>query len=395
MSSWNDEDEPDYVIMNNIIDDAPNEFVRFNRVAATLQTTSFPCFPDGTYNPLDKNEILNDILDSPPPNNPESVIEEASLLSLVSDAGNTEENLAILNRYEDYFSVLDEEGSLGQVTETSEYVVDGLDGILNGGNQNDSSVLDGVYDVIGTIDNSLLCKMSCGEDPITIESVLLTLEASLDTLESIAGNNQVGDSGAGFQLPSDISLLEEQLGIGPGQCISSSTSVIGFANGLPVTSLTFYSNDCQNRTQIIISSLPEDFLIAIPINRTEENNSNENDCGDADEGEDDEATCLFGETLSNVTNTEGCSVVEINETHVICGCDHLTAFSALFVPGDGGGGGGDGCGGGSGWKWDILKTIAAALMGFALFSVIGIILYEHFVIHKEQMKAISSTLMKR
>jgi len=385
VDSWNDADESSYIAMNNIIDDAPNWFVRFNRIAATLQTTSSPCFPDGTFNPLDENEILNDILSSPPPNNPSSVIEEASLLSLVTDVGNTEQNLEVLDRYEGYFDVLNEEGTLSEITETSEYVVDGLTGILDGGNQDVDSVLDGVYDVIGIIETSLLCKLKCGEDTITIESALISLAATHNTLEAIGDITEIGNTGAGFQLPSNIEELEDQLGITPGQCVSSGSSVVENANGLPVTSLTFYVNDCNNSREITIFGLTDEFLIVLPIDRPEDDTNP--DCAeDSDEGEDDEATCFFGDTLSNVSDTEGCHVADINETHVTCACTHLTAFSALFVPGRGGGGGGP-CGDDGGWKWDILKTIAASLMAFALFLVVGIILFDHFVIHRSKARS--------
>ena len=98
-------------------------------------------------------------------------------------------------------------------------------------------------------------------------------------------------------------------------------------------------------------TLSDAFLITIPFDKKKED-----DC------EEEIPECVSGDTFSTAINPSGCEVLLIslsivflfkkmannrpfcifsfffeqlllqNNTHIICECTHLTAFSALFVP---------------------------------------------------------------
>ena len=69
---------------------------------------------------------------------------------------------------------------------------------------------------------------------------------------------------------------------------------------------------------------------------------------------------------------------------IICGCTHLTAFSALFVPGAAGE-----CGVGA-WEWGVLQTVAASLLTFCLVMMVLLLIGEHQLIYKKRKAAIKS-----
>ena len=168
---------------------------------------------------------------------------------------------------------------------------------------------------------------------------------------------------------------------GEDACVSVGFSLVGNTDpGAPTASFTFYVLNCTDgtREEIPISGDGE-FLIFLPIDGSEV------DGGDCD---DTEVSCVSGDTLSTVVDTSGCRVVEYNETYITCGCTHLTAFSALFVPGSGG------CEGGN-WRWDALKTAAAAMLAFCILIMVVLLLAEHFLVFKKRMKAIKTKTRKR
>ena len=167
---------------------------------------------------------------------------------------------------------------------------------------------------------------------------------------------------------------------GEDACVSVGFSLVGNRDpGAPTASFTFYVINCTDgtREEIPITGNGE-FLIFLPIDGSE---LGDGDCDDA------EVSCVSGSTLSTVVETSGCRVVEYNETYVTCGCTHLTAFSALFVPGSGG------CGGGN-WEWDALKTAAAAALAFCVLMTVVLLLAEHFLVFKKR-KAITTKTRKR
>ena len=168
--------------------------------------------------------------------------------------------------------------------------------------------------------------------------------------------------------------------------MSTGTSVVGNNDtGTPTASFTFYIINCTDGTREEIPITGDgEFLIFLPI----DGSGLEDDTDDCDDGE-PEVSCVSGATLSTVVDTSGCRVVEHNDTYVTCGCTHLTAFSALFVPGGGGG-----CGGGE-WEWDALKTAAATLLAFCVLMVVVLLLAEHFLVFKKRKQAIKSKTRKR
>ena len=167
--------------------------------------------------------------------------------------------------------------------------------------------------------------------------------------------------------------------------MSTGTSVVGNNNtGTPTASLTFYIINCTDGTREEIPITGDgEFLIFLPFNGSGLDDGTD----DCDDGE-PEVSCVSGATLSTVVDTSGCRVVEHNDTYVTCGCTHLTAFSALFVPGGGGG-----CGGS--WEWDALKTAAATLLAFCVLMVVVLLVAEHFLVFKKRKQAIKSKTRKR
>ena len=71
----------------------------------------------------------------------------------------------------------------------------------------------------------------------------------------------------------------------------------------------------------------------------------------------------------------------------MCGCTHLTAFSALFVDNS------NGCGGE--WEWDVLRTVAASLIAFNTLFVIGFLIVEYFVVYKKRQKRLKRKVKRR
>ena len=83
----------------------------------------------------------------------------------------------------------------------------------------------------------------------------------------------------------------------------------------------------------------------------------------------------------------GCEVIEVNENQIICGCTHLTAFSALFVPG----GGGE-CGE---WEWGTLQTVAAVLISVVSVGVVVGLVLEYVLVFKKRKERIAKKTKRR
>ena len=114
-----------------------------------------------------------------------------------------------------------DQGDLEDGDAVSQAVVDGVAGLLDG--TDDDGVKDDGYDVLNNVQTTLLCLMECGEDPVTVESGGVTVGAQSGTLEQLAGEPiLLGDSGAVFIFPSDLTELEKELG--KDTCLYTGTS---------------------------------------------------------------------------------------------------------------------------------------------------------------------------
>ena len=330
------------------------------------------CFQTGTFSPVNSQDVLDDILDSDPPDTVEDVLNEAPILAIVGDPDQSD---AVFDRYDDYLDVVTNQGDLEDGDSLSGVIVDGVSGLL--GATDDSDVRDNGYDLLGNVQSALLCLMECGEDPVVVEGDLVTVGAQSGTLEQLAGKEiALGATGAYFLFPSDISELQETLG--EGTCVYTGTSFVQSNNpsSIPAASFTFYTLNCTTgeREEVAVT-IDGEFQIVIPL--PEDLQEEEGDCG-----EEPEVTCLSGDSLSSLEDTIGCEVIEVREQEVVCGCRHLTAFSALFVPGSGGA-----CGG---WEWGILQTVAATLIAFVAIVVVIFLSLEHVLVHRKRQAAVKT-----
>ena len=326
------------------------------------------CFPDGTFVPVNPNDVLDDILDSDPPDNVKDVLDEAPILAIITDPDKSDD---IIDRYNDYLDVVTDQGDLEDGDSLSDSIVDGVSDLL--GATDDSDVRDDGYDLLGNVQSALLCLMECGEDPVVVEGDLVALGAQSGTLEQLAGQEiALGSTGAYFLFPNDVSELEETLG--EGTCVYTGTSFIESNDpmSIPAASFTFYTLNCTTgeREEVMVT-IDGEFRIVIPL---PDGLNEEGDCG-----KEPEVTCLSGETLSSLDDTIGCRVIEVQENQVVCGCRHLTAFSALFVPGSGD------CGE---WEWGILQTVAASLIAFVGLLTVTLLLLEHIFVFRKRKAAL-------
>ena len=356
--------------------DSPSQFLQRLHLYSTLKTMDLPCFPDGTFSPLDAEEVLDDILDSDPPATVEDVLDEAAIVAVVTDPSRSDE---IIDRFNEYLEVIASQGDLESGDSVSNAILEGLSGLFE--DTDDDGILDDGYDLLGNVQIALLCLMECGEDPVIIESGLLAVGAQSGTLEQLAGQPiAIGDTGASFIFPTDISELQESLG--DDTCVYTGTSFVEptSESSIPSASLSFYTINCTTgeREEVIVT-VDGEFIIVLPIS----------DLDNEDDGcEDKTASCVSGDTLSSVTDSLGCRVIDIDDDEITCGCTHLTAFSALFVDGDGSGCGGE-------WEWDVLQTVAATMMAFTVVAVVVFLLVEHFFFFRVRMGAIRSKTRKR
>eukprot|EP00009_Paramoeba_aestuarina_P004479 CAMPEP_0201524816 /NCGR_PEP_ID=MMETSP0161_2-20130828/25361_1 /ASSEMBLY_ACC=CAM_ASM_000251 /TAXON_ID=180227 /ORGANISM="Neoparamoeba aestuarina, Strain SoJaBio B1-5/56/2" /LENGTH=903 /DNA_ID=CAMNT_0047924409 /DNA_START=630 /DNA_END=3341 /DNA_ORIENTATION=+ len=362
------------------IDDSPNAFLKQNYIFSSIKTTSSDC-GEGAYVPVDPDDVLDDILDSDPPDDIDEVLDEAPIIAVI--AGDDPDDIDdIIDRFEDYLDVINDQGDLDDAVDIIGSILDGVSNILDA--TDDQDILNDIYDLIGNAEGSLLCLLNCGEDPVVIESDAVTVGASAQSLASLASRPIfLGDSGVAFLLPEDTSEIEESLGIEEGSCVLTGTSVINSGdNENPVASFSFYVIDCATgvREEVMIT-LDGQFTIIIPSG---DRPSSDDGCG----GEvDDVPSCVSGTTLTETIDTDGCELLDDNGTHIFCGCSHLTAFSALFVPGEGGD---------CEWEWDILHTVAVSLLAFSLITVSLIILVEHnFVFKKRKQRIKEKTKTKK
>ena len=68
-----------------MLEESNNEFLERSLLYSTLKTMTLECFVEGTFRPVDEEEVLEDILDDDPPNTVEDVLDEAPILAIVSD----------------------------------------------------------------------------------------------------------------------------------------------------------------------------------------------------------------------------------------------------------------------------------------------------------------------
>uniref|UniRef100_A0A7S4NUI1 GPS domain-containing protein n=1 Tax=Paramoeba aestuarina TaxID=180227 RepID=A0A7S4NUI1_9EUKA len=372
VESWTNDDESLFLDVQDELEASPNEFLERVHLFSTVKTMDLPCFPSGTFSPLDADEILDDILDDDPPTTVEDVLDEAPIVAAVSD--NEDRCDDLIERFDSYLEVVAAQGDLEDGDSVSAAILEGLAVCFNDASQDSS------YELLADIQTALLCLMECGEDAVVVESGQLAVGAQSGTLEQLAGQPiEIGDTGALFQFPSDISELEETLG--KETCVYAGTSFVEAEDEtqIPAASLSFYTINCTTgeREEVIVT-VDGEFIIILPLPDDINPDDNNDECGN----EEDEVSCVSGDTLSALDDGIGCRVISVDETSITCGCTHLTAFSALFVPGDGG----NGCGGE--WEWDILQTVAASLIAFAFVAIAATLLLEHFLIFRPRKQRI-------
>ena len=192
----------------------------------------------------------------------------------------------------------------------------------------------------------------------------------------------MGNSGASFLLPGDLSELQEAFG--EGACIYTGTSFIGNSSGeqgFATASFTFYTINCTTgEREEVMLTINGEFLIYLPL---PEGNEQENECGEKVESQ---VECVSGDSLSSIGDQLGCRLIEVLDDQIICGCTHLTAFSALFVPGGG-------CGGE--WEWGILQTVAVTLIVFVGLLMVVFLVVEHHYVFQERKKRIRTKTKRR
>ena len=337
MDSWTKELETLYTNLQVSLADSPNVFLENVFLYSTLKTMTLSCFDEDSFIPIDPGEVLQDILGSDPPDSVEEVLAEAPILAIIVDTNETD---AIIERFDDYLDIALGEGDAEVSEAIAGSVVNGVSNLLESGSD---SILDDSYDLLGNVEATLACSVGCGEDGLTVESDLVTVGAQSSTIEQLASQPiSLGDTGASFLLPSDLSELTEIFG--EGACVFTGTSVVESVDGstIPSASFSFYTIDCETgEREEVTLTIDGEFLIFLPLPEGfQSGEDDEDNCGE----EEAEVTCVSGDTLSNVNDSLGCRLEEIQETQIVCACTHLTAFSALFVDG----GDGSGCGGGVG-----------------------------------------------
>ena len=381
VTSWTNPLESLFDEVRTMLEESNNEFLERSLLYSTLKTMTLECFVEGTFRPVDEEEVLEDILDDDPPNTVEDVLDEAPILAIVSDE-DPDRIDDIFERFDDYLDVVGDQGDLEDGDAVSQAVVDGVAGLLDG--TDDDGVKDDGYDVLNNVQTTLLCLMECGEDPVTVESGGVTVGAQSGTLEQLAGEPiLLGDSGAVFIFPSDLTELEKELG--KDTCLYTGTSTIpsdagttgeGEGEQTLAASFTFYTINCTTgETEEVMVTTNGEFHIILPYSGGD---SQTDECGN-----EDKVSCVSGDTLSTLDDELGCRVIEVLEDQIVCGCTHLTAFSALFAPGSGGGCGGE-------WEWGVLQTIAASLIAFVVVFITFFLVVEHFVVFKKRKEAIKS-----
>ena len=381
VTSWTNPLESLFDEVRTMLEESNNEFLERSLLYSTLKTMTLDCFVEGTFRPVDEEEVLQDILDDDPPNTVEDVLDEAPILAIVS--GEDPDRIDdVFDRFDDYLDVVGAQGDLGDGDAVSQAIVDGVAGLLDG--TDDDGVKDDGYDVLNNVQTTLLCLMECGEDSVTVESGGVTVGAQSGTLEQLAGEPiLLGDSGAVFIFPSDLTELEKELG--KDTCLYTGTSTIASDAGTTgegeeveqtlAASFTFYTINCTTgETEEVMVTTNGEFQIILPYSGRD---SQTDECGN-----EDKVSCISGDTLSTLDDELGCRVIEVFEDQIVCGCTHLTAFSALFVPVLGGA-----CGGEE-WEWGVLQTIAASLIAFVVVFITLFLVVEYFVVFKKRKEAI-------
>ena len=387
VTSWTNDLEPVFTEAQATIEESNNEFLKRGLLYSTLKTMRLDCFLEGTFVPVDEDQVLNDILDNGAPTTIEDVLDEAPLLGIVGDE-DPDRVEEVLDRYKDYLDVVGEQGDLEDGEAVSQEIIEGVAGILDG--TNDDSVKDSGYDLLNDIQTTLLCLIECGEEPVSVESGSVTVGAQSGTLEQLAGEPiSLGNSGAVFIFPTDLTELEIELG--KDTCLYTGTSTVASGAGTSeggteqtlAASFTFYTINCTTgeREEVMVTTDGE-FQIILPYS------GGDSETDGCEDGNEDEVSCVSGDTLSTLDNELGCRVIEVLEEQIICGCRHLTAFSALFVPGSGGACGGE-------WEWGILQTIAASLIAFTVVFVAAFLIAEHFLVFKKRKNAIKSKTKRK
>jgi len=369
--SWEDGQESLFEDAKALIADSPNEFLSSVFLFSSLKTVNQVCL-NGAFDPVDLNEVLEDILDSDPPETVDEVLNEAPILVIVGQSNNSD---AIIDRFQDYIDVINSQGDLDSSNELGNIIADGVGNLID----DDADTLNSIDDLLGDVEALLLCFLECGADPVLIESEDVSIGANSDTVENLGSSLiDLGD-GALVQLPDDLQALQASLG-GEDACVFTGSSVVGEGGETPVASFTFYVINCTSGTREEVSIAGDgEFLIYLPYSGPVPDDEDD-ECDDEDE---EEISCVSGSTLGAVTDPSGCRVVDVNATFITCGCSHLTAFSALFVPGSGGGK----CGGGD-WEWDILQTVAVSLLAFCGLLIVGGLMVEHNLVHKKRQERI-------
>jgi len=387
---WQEGMENDFDEVEDIISNSPNTYLSENLGFAVVQTLSLPCYSeDDSFKPVDTGDVLDDILNSDIPDDVNDILTEATILSVL-EITDPDDQARVIDRFQDYLdAVANTNGlvvrALGKpLTETASNILE-----LN----QDSDILDAIYDLVNNLEAGLLCTTLCGEDPVEYLNALLAVGTSLNPLENLQFI-QLGE--LTFSLPTDLTELQENLG-GEGACVAAGYSLITTETQVPAASLTFYSIDCFSGDTITWEEIPltlsSDFYITIPITEKKDDEDDTEDCpyGEADDDDDDNGTlCVSGDAVSDIEDSVGCQLYGENRNFVTCACSHLTAFSALFADEEGK----SNC---AEWHWTTLQIIGLSFICTCVVGVIIIILVEHYFIYRPMMDGMTQQLetMKR
>jgi len=370
--SWTDEDENSYSDAQDIINESPSDSLKENLGFVSLQTVSLPCFSN-SFIPVDSEDVLDDILNSPPPDTVEEVLEEAAIIAVIDDLTDPD---ALIERLNEYLEVVRESHNPEAVFELGALITEIGSNIIDIDPKN--STLDNLYDLVDNLESVLLCNLNCGDSAREFLSKNLKVGASVNTLEDL-GSISIGD--LAFFLPMNLVQLQESSG-GVGHCVSVGYSLIDLVGvEVPTGSLTFFSLDCATgEWEEIPITITDTFLVAIPY----KNNNNNNNDDDDDCKEEEVPLCVSGNTLTNNVDTSGCELYSQSRNFILCECTHLTAFSALLVSTEDGD-----CGG---WEWGVIQTIAAAMLVTCLILIIVVSLFEHYYYYRPMYAAFNKAI---
>jgi hypothetical protein len=398
-SSWTSAHEEAWNSVDYLLQFAHNDFVQNNFVFSTLLSQSTCESPFNFYN---KQEIFATILETEPPTTLAEIKNELPILLASIDPTDASFLPPLLTRLRTYLGFInsfgrqetelypdlysgvgaggEEEGrrNVGRLggpsrrrylegsVEVLELVLFSVSEFLGSGvvSQLQADDLLSLFNIVHEIEGSLLCYMSCGADPIVLNSEFLSIGMSFDTLwnlsrEPIPG----GDSGVVFTLP-DVNELAEKLGtvVDEDVCFYSAYSVIKRPGNPFIASFSFFDLNCTTgeTTEIPVEDLNSQFLVSLPMpddfqpsgvfagtNAGAPETYDEMNLFDGygttlgylvyeedvdtnsicTEDENPVRFCLSGPSVFEVVQTGHCRIVEETEDSMVCGCSQISSHT--------------------------------------------------------------------